>query len=386
MSWNFSRHGLSRMPPSQQPRTTELEALPATAKAWLQPVALLAGDAARAAVASGWAMQLAGNAIAFAAVEILTRRQTGGVARAIVPLARLQAWQRQCDADTQARIAGQLAALSGARPDWAGLSLARPLVMGIVNVTPDSFSDGGNFLDPARAIAHGRALMAAGADMIDVGGESTRPGATPIDAAEELRRVTPVIGGLAQAGAAVSIDSRHAEVMVGALAAGARIVNDISALTDDPGSLALVARAKAPVVLMHKQGDPRTMQADPHYDFAPLDVAEYLESRIDACEDAGIPRARIVVDPGIGFGKTRADNLAILARLTLLHALGSGVLVGLSRKSVIGGLVMAPPGAERLPGSLAGALAAAAQGVQILRVHDVAETRQALAMAGATAG
>jgi dihydropteroate synthase len=259
--------------------------------------------------------------------------------------------------------------------------------MGIINVTPDSFSDGGDFGDPAQAIAQGRALAAAGADILDVGGESTRPGATPISPEEEIRRTEPVVRALAASGALVSIDTRHAPVMAAATAAGARIINDISALSDTPQSLAVAARTGAAIVLMHMQGEPGTMQKSPTYALPSLDIVEYLEARIEAAAAAGIPRERIVVDPGIGFGKRAPHNLEIMARLGLFQALGCGVLLGVSRKSLIGHLAGSIPPKERLPGSLAGALYGLGQGAQILRVHDVAETRQAVAVwQAATAG
>jgi dihydropteroate synthase len=334
---------------------------------WLRPLLSPEGSDEH-----GPTLALAGTGRRFAAVEILARRD-GRIFSATATLAQLT-----CAAGPDPSLKGKfdtaLTTLSNPRPPWAGLPLDRTLIMGILNVTPDSFFDGGVFFDPARAIAHGRALLAAGADIVDIGGESTRPGAVPVSPDEELRRVEPVVRALAAAGAAVSIDTRHASVMAGALAAGARIINDISALSDDPSSLALAIRTKAPVVLMHKQGNPATMQRAPAYSFAPLDVLEYLDARVTACTAAGIARAGIVVDPGIGFGKTGEDNRAILDRLTLLHSLGVGVLVGLSRKFFLGGAVE-----DRLAGSLAGALDAAAQSVQILRVHDVAETRRALA-------
>ncbi len=329
--------------------------------AWPRPLGLVSGGAARESVARGLALSLAGGPSAFTAIELVGRRG-GEVVAAIVALAEAGAV-----ADPQ-----KLAALSAARAPWAGLALDRPLVMGILNVTPDSFSDGGAFLAPADAIAQGRALLVAGADIIDIGGESTRPGALPVPADVEIGRIAPVVRGLAEAGAVLSIDTRKTAVMAAALAHGARIVNDVSALADD-GAMALVARKEAPVVLMHMQGEPATMQREPRYGLASLDIVEALAARVALCAAAGIPRARIVVDPGIGFGKTRGHNLEILRRLALFQALGCGVLVGVSRKSLVGG-----PAGERLPGSLAGALFALSQGAQILRVHDVAETRQAI--------
>ena len=235
-------------------------------------------------------------------------------------------------------------------------------------------------------MAHGRALVAAGADIIDVGGESTRPGAAELPSGEEIRRVEAVVRALAEDGAVVSIDTRHKAVMERALAAGARIVNDVSALTHDPGSLGYIAGCEAPVVLMHMRGEPLTMQREPVYASPLVEVLEYLEARIAACAAAGIPRERIVVDPGIGFGKLVPHNLELLAGIGAFHALGCGVVLGVSRKSMIARLSGGESPDARLPGSLAAALFAAQHGVQILRVHDVAETRQALALWGAIAG
>ncbi|MBK8177143.1 MAG: dihydropteroate synthase [Rhodospirillales bacterium] len=261
---------------------------------------------------------------------------------------------------------------------FAGLALDRPLIMGIVNVTPDSFSDGGQTLDPKAAITRGKAMLALGADLIDVGGESTRPGAEPVAVEEERDRVVPVIRALAAVGASVSVDTRHAAVMRDAIIAGATIVNDISALAGDPLSLSLVADAGVGIILMHMQGDPRTMQVEPRYTDVVGDVYDWLGARVDACLAAGISRDRIAIDPGIGFGKTLEHNLALLGRLDVFRALGCALTVGLSRKSFIGRLSRKEPPDRRLPGSLSAALAAAAAGAHILRVHDVGETWQAL--------
>jgi dihydropteroate synthase len=357
----------------------ELDALADDAqRLWLRPIALVAGDAGAAAVERGLALPLAGSAIAFTAVEALARRGADIVA-AVASLAALGRWSAGQTPAARARIESRLEALAARRADWAGFALDRPLLMGILNITPDSFSDGGRFLAPEDAVAQGCALLAAGADIIDVGGESTRPGAQPVAPNEETRRLAPVIGPLAASGAIVSVDTRHAAVMEMALAAGARIVNDVTALAGDPASLGVVARRGAAVVLMHMQGEPRTMQLEPRYALPSLDVVEALAARVEACVEAGIPAARIVVDPGIGFGKSEAHNLEILARLSLCQALGTGVMVGLSRKSLVGRTAGAGVDA-RLPGSLAGALHALGQGAQILRVHDVAETRQAVTL------
>ncbi|MBM3581009.1 MAG: dihydropteroate synthase [Alphaproteobacteria bacterium] len=254
--------------------------------------------------------------------------------------------------------------------------------MGVVNVTPDSFSDGGETADTDLAIARGRELIAAGADMIDVGGESTRPGARPVEPREEAARIVPVIRALAAEGALVSADTRHAAVMTEAAEAGARIINDVAALSE-PGALEAAARSGAHVILMHMKGDPRTMQDDPRYDDVVGEVADYLRARIEACVRAGIARARIAVDPGIGFGKTVAHNARLIANLDRVKALGHPVVLGVSRKSFIAKLSRNEPPKGRLAGSLAAALAGVARGADILRVHDVAETRQALAVWGA---
>jgi len=263
---------------------------------------------------------------------------------------------------------------------FAGVTLDVPLVMGIVNVTPDSFSDGGRYLGVEAAIAHGRRLAAEGAVLIDVGGESTRPGAAPVSPEEEIARTVPVVKALAGEGIRVSIDTRHAAVMEAAVEAGAAIINDISALEGDPESLAVAARSGASVVLMHMQGKPSDMQAAPIYADAPREIRDYLAARIDACLAAGIPRDRLCVDPGIGFGKTLDHNLQLLAALGDLQGLGAPVLLGVSRKSFIGTLSRKEPPEQRLGGSLAAALVGLECGVKILRVHDVAETVQAVAV------
>lgn len=252
--------------------------------------------------------------------------------------------------------------------------------MGIVNVTPDSFSDGGDRFRHDDAIAAGLAQRAAGADIIDIGGESTRPRAQPVTVEEEIRRVVPVVRALAEEGAVVSIDSRNAATMAAALDAGARLVNDVSALTGDPAALEVVAAQSAPVVLMHMQGSPETMQQAPHYDDVVQEVADYLLARARACEAAGLAREQICLDPGIGFGKTMAHNLALLAATERLAGLGYPLLIGVSRKSFIGRLAGNAEPKERAPGSIAAALYSVARGAKILRVHDVAETVQALAV------
>jgi dihydropteroate synthase len=264
------------------------------------------------------------------------------------------------------------------RAPLAGLALDRPRIMGIVNVTPDSFSDGGRYLTPAAAIEHALRLEAEGADILDIGGESTRPGAEPVSLDMELGRILPVLEGLAgRTRALLSIDTRKAEVMRRAAAAGVHLINDISALAYDERSLTVAAETGLPVLLMHARGDPQSMQKDPRYADVLLDVYDELARRIEACERSGIRREKLIVDPGIGFGKTLEHNLSLLSGLSLFHGLGCAIALGVSRKSFIGRLTGAAA-EDRLPGSIAGALLGIAQGVQIVRVHDVAATRQAL--------
>jgi len=262
------------------------------------------------------------------------------------------------------------------------LSLDQPVVMGILNVTPDSFSDGGDFLDPAVAIARARAMIGEGAAIIDIGGESTRPGAVPVTAEDEMRRVVPVIEALAgNIEAVISVDTTKPEVMAAAIAAGANMINDVNALRA-PGALDVVAAADVAVCLMHMQGEPRTMQQEPCYADVVAEVSAFLAERARHCVDAGISQHRIVVDPGFGFGKTLAHNLQMMRHLDRFSALGLALLVGLSRKSMIGA-VLDRPVRDRLAGNLALAVLAVARGARILRVHDVGPTVDALRMIAA---
>ena len=257
--------------------------------------------------------------------------------------------------------------------------LDQPQVMGILNVTPDSFSDGGQFMDdPAVANAHASAMLEAGAALIDVGGESTRPGAAAVWEGDELKRVVPAVERLAAMGAAISVDTRRPGVMEAALAAGAHIINDVSALRHDPRSLEFAARSGAPVVLMHAPGEGEDLHGSGDYADVVLDVFDWLAARRDAALAAGIARDRIVLDPGIGFGKSLADNLALMNALPLFHALGQPLLLGASRKRMIGALSNEAPAHQRVAGSVALALKGMDAGVQLLRVHDVPETMQAL--------
>jgi len=262
----------------------------------------------------------------------------------------------------------------------------RPLLMGIINVTPDSFSDGGRYFDPGAAVAHGLELAAQGADLLDVGGESTRPYAQPVDAQEELRRVVPVVKGLcAQCDTPVSIDTSKSLVAQAALDAGAEIINDVTGLEGDPGMVSLAVRTGAAVCAMHMCGSPQTMQDDPTYEDVVEEVFAYLRGRRDALMAAGVPQDRIALDPGIGFGKRTEHNVQLLSHAVRLHALGCPVLVGHSRKGFIR-RVLDEPDADPLPGTIGVALALARQGVQVLRVHDVGQVRHALLLFEACGG
>lgn len=253
-----------------------------------------------------------------------------------------------------------------------------PRIMGILNVTPDSFSDGGQHFDRDAAISHARKMVADGANILDIGGESTRPGADAIGVDEECARVIPVIEACGDLGVDISIDTRKQPVMVAAVTAGATLINDVSALEYDAGSLSFVASSGLPVCLMHSAADPKVMQDNPHYDNVVLEVIAYLRGRIAVCEAAGIDKSRIIVDPGIGFGKTAAHNLSLIKGLSKFHDLGCEILLGASRKSFIGKVTGSDVATDRVSGSLAAALYGMQAGVQIIRVHDVAETVQAV--------
>ena len=323
----------------------------------------------------GKVARLAGGLSWFAGVELLS---VEGNKRVSTELVSVEGIESRFDDD----MARQWDALTGARPPLQlgerTVRLDQPQVMGIVNATPDSFSDGGQFADAASAAAAGADMAAQGAAMIDVGGESTRPGAKLVWEGDEIERIVPVVSQLAAGGAAVSADTRKARVMTAALEAGARMINDVSALSYDDGGAGVIAAAGVPVVLMHHQGAPETMQDDPRYDDVLVEVYLWLEERIEAAEKAGISRDKILIDPGFGFGKNVAHNLELMNGLALLHSLACPLVVGASRKRTIGALSNEAPADKRLGGSIAFALKAVEQGAQIVRVHDVAETMQAL--------
>ena len=323
----------------------------------------------------GKVARLAGGLNFFASAELLRIEGNRRVAAEMVPVEWIE---DRFDDD----LAAQWSALTGTpQPLQLGertVRLDQPQVMGILNVTPDSFSDGGQHADAETAVGAGVEMSSAGAAILDVGGESTRPGAQTVWAQDEIERIRPVIERLAAGGAAVSVDTRKSEVVTAALQAGARLVNDVSALTFDPRSAEVVAAAGAPIILMHHLGSPETMQQDPRYDDVPVEVYQWLSERIDVAVAAGIDRSKIMIDPGFGFGKTVAHNLELMNGLAMFHSLGCPLVVGASRKRTIGALSNEAPADQRLGGSIAFAIKAVEQGAQLLRVHDVPETIQAL--------
>ena len=323
----------------------------------------------------GKVARLAGGLNWFAAVELLRVEGNKRVESELVAVEGVEARFDEAMAVQWAAITDTRAPLQlGERT----IRLDQPQVMGIVNATPDSFSDGGQFADAGEAAVAGARMAAAGAAIVDVGGESTRPGAKPVWEGDEIERVVPIIRQLAAGGTAVSIDTRKADVMTAAVEAGARLVNDVSALTYDDRAAATVAGAGVPVILMHHQGSPEVMQDDPRYDDVLVEVYLWLEERIAAAEAAGIARDKILIDPGFGFGKNVGHNLELMNGLALFHGLGCPIVLGASRKRTIGALSNEAPASERLAGSLAFAIKAVEQGAQLIRVHDVPETVQAL--------
>ncbi|HUP66863.1 MAG TPA: dihydropteroate synthase [Sphingomicrobium sp.] len=323
----------------------------------------------------GKVARLAGGLNWFSAVELI---RTDGNRRSSAELVPVAGIEDRFEDD----MAAQWRALTAPRPPLQlgerTIRLDQPQVMGIVNVTPDSFSDAGKFAEASVAASAGADMAGEGAAIIDVGGESTRPGAKPVWEGDEIERIVPVIRQLAAGGAAVSVDTRKADVMTAALEAGARLINDVSALTYDDRSAGLIAASGSPVILMHHRGAPETMQDDPRYDDVLVEIYLWLEQRIRAAEDAGIAREKILIDPGFGFGKNVGHNLELMNGLALFHSLGCPLVIGASRKRTIGALSGEAPADRRLGGSIAFAMKAAEQGAQIIRVHDVFETVQAI--------
>ncbi len=330
----------------------------------IEPLAPMQGAAARTACAAGLALPLLGGPAAFALCRLIERDPRPGRPEIVAVRDIPPPWAPVRDRVTTP-------------PSPAGLP-GGPLVMGILNATPDSFSDGGLTFEPSRAIAAGLRMAGQGATLIDVGGESTRPDATPVPPDVEQARILPIVRGLARQGVVVSVDTRHAATMRAALDAGAVLVNDVSALSHDADAAAVVAAASCPVVLMHMRGTPQTMAGLGRYDDVAVETVRELEARIDVAIGAGVARARILVDPGIGFAKDAAGSLELLRRLPILANLGCRIVLGVSRKGFIGALGQEPDPRARVPGSLVAALPALALSGSILRVHDVAATVQAV--------
>lgn len=361
----------------------DLATATADARIYLQPACFVE----RPHGLDGRCLRLADTLLWFAAWQVSVREPGARAREALVPVEAMDDWLTAIPSHLAARAAAQIAAVAAPRPALALgqriVRLAEPQIMAILNVTPDSFSDGGKHGDPERAAAAGVDMAAAGAAIVDVGGESTRPGAPLVWEGDEIERVVPVIERLARAGVAVSVDTRKAAVMEAALAAGATLINDVAALAYDDRATAVAAKAGCPVVLMHapsQTSDPHDLSRLPggSYVDAALDIFDWLETRIAAVVAGGVAREKIIVDPGIGFGKTVEQNLRLINALPLFHALGCPLLFGASRKRLIGAIDGEAEADARLGGSLALALTAAQAGAQLHRVHDVTETRQAL--------
>ena len=363
------------------PLPPELEGVPPSSL-FVVPRGLVMGNLAELMINNGQALPLCGTDRGYSAVEVIVR-YCDRVTRYVSSVTTFDPWRHVLSQGLQSHFAELLDRLGAERAPFAGIKLDRVIIMGIVNVTPDSFSDGGEHSTTEAAIAHGFALSSEGADILDVGGESTRPGAVQVSVEEEQRRVIPVIRALTEKGCVVSIDTRNAATMEAAIANGACIVNDVTALQGDPESLPLIVKKKVSVVLMHMQGDPSTMQDAPKYKDAPIAVYDDLSSRFAECIEAGIQPGLVCIDPGIGFGKDLSHNLRLLNSIALYHGISCPIMIGASRKSFIGHLSNTPDPKDRSPGSIAAALSGTSQGIQILRVHDVADTKQATSVASA---
>lgn len=341
---------------------------------YLRPIALAESPQSE----EGGAVRLAGGLTYASRFAVIARQGGKVVSRELYSAAELRSVLPDLSHDLQAQFENLQRSHAPLECGARTVRLDQPQVMGILNMTPDSFSDGGQFMDdPEIAAAHAAAMLEGGAAIIDIGGESTRPGAAAVWEGDELKRVVPMVERLAAAGAAISVDTRRPAVMEAALAAGAHILNDVSALRHDPRSLEFAARSGVPVVLMHAPGEGDDLHTGNSYTDVVLDVFDWLAARRDAALAAGIPREKIVLDPGIGFGKSVADNLALINALPLFHALGQPLLVGASRKRMIGALSGEAQAHQRLGGSIMLATRALEAGIQLLRVHDVPETVQA---------
>ena len=351
---------------------THFTAPPHGRRSWVRPVNLVSWGAA---VCDRRYHRLAGGWMGFCDVDVVQRTDQGFVA------SRMSVDDWLASASDKPSAQATLARLTQTRADFASLTMAEPQIMGIVNATPDSFSDGGLHFAADDGIAAAMAMAEQGATILDVGGESTRPGAEAVAHSEEIRRIVPIIAALQASGLITSADTRHKVVMQKALETGAPIINDVGGFRDDGAAELMGKWASAKTgfaIAMHMQGTPETMQKNPHYDFAPIDVYEWLEARIAVLESAGVPRSHIAVDPGFGFGKTPQHNLELIQWTSLFHGLGVPVLIGVSRKSSIAKLSKDEPATERLGGSLALTLSAIDQGAQMIRTHDVAQTAQAI--------
>jgi dihydropteroate synthase len=345
---------------------------------WLLPTGITSyGD-------DGSTTPLGGGAMGFTHFDVINKID-GQMSVTRIAAERLMDEAAAGGVDAEARAEQAFDRITRPRPAFAGLAMSAPQIMGILNTTPDSFSDGGDNAAAEAALANAEKMIEDGASILDVGGESTRPGADPIGFDEECRRILPVITPLAGAGHIVSADTRHTNVMEEALKAGASIINDVGGLRDD-GAVELVASQAAPAIIMHMQGTPETMQKDPEYSYAPTDIYDWLKARIDAARKAGVSLSDLAVDPGFGFGKTPQHNMMIMANIALFHGLGVPLVLGVSRKSTISHFAKGEAAKDRVAGSVALAALALQQGVQIFRVHDVAETAQALGNAAAFAG
>ena len=329
----------------------------------INPVGLLSGAAAFKAVSEGVAFPLAGSEVAFLGLEIFWKLPDENFKRTVVPA-------------SSSNI--DLTGLTGERADFAGVQLNKPILVGILNVTPDSFSDGGDFWRPKDAITRAITLVEGGADIVEIGAESTRPGAVPLEEREELERLLPVVEAAVAEGIRVSVDTRRANVMKSVIDAGVCIINDVSALTWDAESIGSIASSGVSVVLMHMQGNPRTMQDDPKYNLASAEIYEWLSQRVEACVGGGIPKERIAIDPGFGFGKTINHNKEILDRVGMFHGIGCALSIGISRKSFLGSITGVQVPKHRLSATIAATMFALSHGVQIHRVHDVAALKQAI--------
>lgn len=343
-----------------------------SARTWLQPIGITAFDPN-----DGDQMPLAGGLYGFSQIDVINRIE-GEISVCRVAATDLLNLAAGGGEQAEARAKLTLHRLTRPRKPYAGLDMAAWHIMGIINTTPDSFSDGGDHFSAETALASAEQMMGDGAAILDIGGESTRPGADPVSHEEECRRILPVIEKLSAAGHLVSADTRHTNVMAEALSHGAKIINDVGGLRAE-GAVDLVAERQVPAMIMHMQGEPGNMQKNPQYQDAPTDIFDWLEDRIKTAVSAGMKRGMIAIDPGFGFGKTPDHNMQIMQSISLFHGLGVPIVLGVSRKSTIAHFSKGEPVKERLAGSVALAALARQQGVQIFRVHDVADTHQALA-------